>query len=176
MESVRNKKAWRQSWRHRCFSMVIVMVTVANKPFDDCQRHKTGERQFHGAGTKCFNRFGQYVQKYRAENCAGGEACQRGLMANEPALGKKSTTQAGQTVEDDGAEYVPPIPVHLRRVRVRAALRAAATRPAGPLVRTAFLAAAFKEPAPRLWAAERVCCASAGFEAAARPSRRSAGR
>src|SRR5690349_24841764 len=60
--------------------------------------------------------------------------------------------------------------------RVRAALRAAATRPARPFVRAAFLAAAFREPAPRLRAAVRVCPESERLEAALRPSRRNAVR
>ena len=62
------------------------------------------------------------------------------------------------------------------RARVRAALRAAATRPLLPLVCTAFRAAAFKDPAPRLRAADRACVASAGLDAADRPSRRRAVR
>jgi len=65
---------------------------------------------------------------------------------------------------------------HFFRLRVRAALRAAAARPAGPFVRTAFRAAAFKDPAPRFRAAERACRASAVLEAALRPSRRRAER
>ena len=65
---------------------------------------------------------------------------------------------------------------HFFRLRVRAALRAAAARPAGPFVRTAFRAAAFKDPTPRFRAAERACRASADLEAAARPSRRRAER
>ena len=60
--------------------------------------------------------------------------------------------------------------------RVRAALRAAATRPARPLVRAAFLAAAFKEPVPRLRAAVRACPESERLEAALLPSRRNAVR
>ena len=58
--------------------------------------------------------------------------------------------------------------------RVRAALRAAATRPARPLVLAAFLAAAFRETAPRLRATVRACRERERLEAALRPSRRSA--
>ena len=61
-----------------------------------------------------------------------------------------------------------------RRARVQEALRAARARPARPFVRTAFLAAAFKDPAPRLRAADRACCARAFGDAAPGPSRRSA--
>jgi hypothetical protein len=61
-------------------------------------------------------------------------------------------------------------------VRVRAALRAAATRPARPFVRAAFRAAAFSDPAPRRRAEDRACRDNADREAALRPSRRSAVR
>jgi hypothetical protein len=61
-----------------------------------------------------------------------------------------------------------------RLARVRAALRAAAERPAGPLVRTAFLAAAERATAPRRRALARACRASEVRDAADRPSRLSA--
>jgi hypothetical protein len=60
--------------------------------------------------------------------------------------------------------------------RVCAALRAAATRPALPFVRIAFLAAALRELLPRRRAALCACRASAVLEAALRPSRRKAER
>jgi hypothetical protein len=60
--------------------------------------------------------------------------------------------------------------------RDRAALRAAATRTARPFVREAFLAAAFKEPAPRFRAVVLACRESERLEAALRPSRRNAVR
>src|SRR5438105_1752603 len=60
------------------------------------------------------------------------------------------------------------------RARVRAALRAAAERSTGLLVRTAFCAAAARSAAPQQQATERACAASAGFDAAAVPSRFSA--
>src|SRR5690242_18962412 len=66
----------------------------------------------------------------------------------------------------------PPTLQALRlRARVRAALRAAAERSDAPLVRAAFFAAAERSAALRRRAADRACFASAGFDAAARPSR-----
>src|SRR3989442_3118160 len=61
-----------------------------------------------------------------------------------------------------------------RVFRVRAALRAAARRPAVPLVREAFLAAALRLVRLRCRAAVRACRASAGLDADRRGSRRSA--
>jgi hypothetical protein len=63
---------------------------------------------------------------------------------------------------------------YLVRARVLAAFRAAALRPAGPLVRTAFLAAADRLLALRFRAAERAWPASALCDAAWWPSRLSA--
>src|SRR5439155_15639733 len=59
----------------------------------------------------------------------------------------------------------------LRRARVRAALRPAAFRAVGPFVRTALRAAADRAAAPRFFAADLVCFASAPRDAAPLPSR-----
>jgi hypothetical protein len=94
----------------------------------------------------------------------------------DATLGKQTTANPAKSSRIIVTNMKPPVAGHFRRARVRAALRAAVARPIGPLVRTAFLAAAFKDPAPRLRAADRVCRVRAVREAAARPSRRSAVR
>ena len=62
------------------------------------------------------------------------------------------------------------------RARVRAALRAAVERVAGPLVRMAFRADADGSDFVRRFAAERACRASDFGDAALRPSRLRAAR
>jgi hypothetical protein len=57
---------------------------------------------------------------------------------------------------------------------VREALRAAAARPVRPFVREAFFAAAFNDPLPRRRAVARANRDNEDFDAARRPSRRSA--
>src|SRR3989442_10516133 len=61
-------------------------------------------------------------------------------------------------------------PLQRERLRVRAAFCAAALRPSAPLVVTALRAAADRADAPRFFAADLACRASAGVDAAARPS------
>ena len=56
-------------------------------------------------------------------------------------------------------------------MRVRAALRPAADNSVGPLVCTAFFAAAERAAGPRRLAADFACFASARVDAALRPSR-----
>jgi len=63
---------------------------------------------------------------------------------------------------------------YLFLLRVLAAFRAALRSPAFPLVRTAFLAAALRDDAPRRRALPFACRASERCDAAERPSRRSA--
>jgi hypothetical protein len=94
--------------------------------------------------------------------------------ATAPASPGASRGGRGARVSRAGDSRAPAGAPQDRLARVRAALRAAADRPAAPLVRTAFRAAAERAAAPLRRALVRACLASDLRDAADRPSRLSA--
>src|SRR6266446_7483452 len=92
-------------------------------------------------------------------------------------LPSRPSLVGARTAGINGGDYVNAPPRRYReRARVRAALRAAARRLAGPFVRIAFFAAARRSRGLRLIAARCACAASAGRDAEDLGSRRSARR
>src|SRR5439155_25518787 len=139
-----------------------------------CGEHQPGFDDLIGEAELAIELQRARLQRQRARSGAGlGSLIDDAGPDAEPGE-PESEDEARRAGADD--EHFGVHASHLYRARVRAALRAAERRKAGPLVRSAFFAAALRSRALRWRAALRVCAGSARRESDDRGSRRSAPR